>query len=151
MKRARAGISMPVTLAAVTAASLSFAGASAADSDDVASVRGRALFETYCVLCHGSAGKGDGRAASLQKVRPSDLTASSRSDDYKLKIISNGGAALSRSEGMPPWKTVLTQQQIADVVVYLRVMAERQDTHSTAAVHARSALEQSPSTYGVKR
>jgi cytochrome c oxidase cbb3-type subunit 3 len=123
---------MPVALAAIAAASLLFAGVCAADSDDVPSARGRALFDTYCVLCHGSAGKGDGRAASLQKVRPSDLTVSSRSDDYKLQIISNGGAALSRSEGMPPWKTVLTRQQIADVVVYLRVMVERGDTHAAA-------------------
>lgn len=149
MKRARTGNSLPVALAA-TAASLLFADVSAADSDDVPSARGRALFETYCVLCHGIAGKGDGRAASLQKVRPSDLTVSSRSDDYKVRIISNGGASLSRSQGMPPWKTVLSQQQITDVVAYLRVMVERGDTPSAAEAQARTKREQSPSTYGVK-
>lgn len=127
MKRLRAGNLLSASLAAVTAASLPFVPANAADGHDTASARGRALFETYCVLCHGAAGKGDGRAAQLQKVRPSDLTASPRSDDYKLQIISNGGAALNRSEGMPAWKTVLTQQQIADVVVYLRAMCERRD------------------------
>lgn len=105
------------------AASLLSGTANAADGND-ASARGRALFDTYCVLCHGAAGKGDGRAASLQKVRPSNLTVSSRSDEYKLQIISNGGAAMNRSESMPAWKTVLTQQQIADVVVYLRAMCK---------------------------
>lgn len=139
MRRASAGIAMSASLAAMTAASVLFASASAADSDEISSLRGRALFETYCVLCHGSAGKGDGRAASLQKVRPSDLTVSSRSDEYKTQIISNGGAAMSRSEGMPPWKTVLSRQQIADVVVYLRTMTQ-----------ARTAHEQSTSSYGVK-
>jgi cytochrome c oxidase cbb3-type subunit 3 len=128
VKRLRAGNPLSASLAAVIA-SLSLSAPASADSDDTASVRGRALFETYCVLCHGAGGKGDGRAASLQKVRPSDLTVSSRSDDYKLQIISNGGAAMSRSDGMPPWKTVLTRQQMTDVVAYLRVMVER-DTHA---------------------
>ena len=123
MRLARAGKLMSASLAVLATASLLSAPAKAADGDDASSTRGRALFETYCVLCHGGAGKGDGRAASLQKVRPSDLTASSRSDDYKLQIISDGGAALSRSEGMPPWKTVLSRQQMTDVVAYLRVMA----------------------------
>jgi mono/diheme cytochrome c family protein len=114
-------------------ASLPLIAPASADSDDGASARGRALYETYCVLCHGSAGKGDGRAASLQKVRPSDLTLSSRSDDYKLQIITNGGAAMRRSEGMPSWKSVLTRQQITDVVAYLRLMVEREHTPSAAA------------------
>lgn len=122
MKRLRAGALTSASVAAVTAASLLSASANAADGNDAASVRGRALFDTYCVLCHGAAGKGDGRAASLQKVRPSNLTVSSRSDEYKLQIISNGGAAMKRSESMPAWKTVLTQQQIADLVVYLHTM-----------------------------
>jgi mono/diheme cytochrome c family protein len=132
VKRARAGSLMSASLAAMIASLLLSAPASA-DGEGGASARGRTLFETYCVLCHGAAGKGDGRAAGLQKVRPSDLTVSARSDDYKLQIISNGGAAMSRSEGMPPWKTVLTHEQITEVVAYLRVMVEREHTRSAAA------------------
>ncbi|MCB2129491.1 MAG: cytochrome c [Rhodobacteraceae bacterium] len=35
---------------------------------------GRALFETYCVSCHGPQGKGDGPAAGGLGKRPADLT-----------------------------------------------------------------------------
>jgi cytochrome c oxidase cbb3-type subunit III len=138
MNRARAGSLLSASLAAMTAASLLSPVVQAEEGHDVASARGRELFETYCVLCHGAAGKGDGRAASLQKIRPSDLTASARSDEYKLRIISEGGAALSRSEGMPPWKTVLSRQQIADVVVYLRAMVERGDRSAAVEAQARA-------------
>lgn len=126
MKRRRAGNLLSASLAAVIA-SLSFVAPARADGDNGASARGRALFDTYCVLCHGAAGRGDGRAAALQKVRPTNLTVSSRSDEYKSQIITNGGAALNRSESMPAWKTVLSEQQIADVVVYLRAMTARGD------------------------
>lgn len=144
MNRILAGSLLSAGLAVLTAASL-LSAAGAADSNDAASERGRELFDTYCVLCHGSAGKGDGRAASLQKVRPSDLTVSSRSDDYKLQIISDGGAAMKRSEGMPPWKTVLSPQQVADIVAYLRVMVDRgvahQDSQAATEAQARVGVE----------
>jgi cytochrome c oxidase cbb3-type subunit III len=123
VKRLRAGNLMSASLAALIA-SLSLSVPAKADGDNGASARGRELFQTYCVLCHGTAGKGDGRAASLQKVRPSDLTVSSRSDEYKLQIITNGGGALTRSESMPAWRTVLSEQQIAEIVVYLRAITK---------------------------
>lgn len=35
---------------------------------------GRALYDNYCVTCHGPAGKGDGPLAADWPVRPADLT-----------------------------------------------------------------------------
>lgn len=35
---------------------------------------GKAMFETYCAVCHGKDGKGDGPAASAMKIPPFDLT-----------------------------------------------------------------------------
>ena len=44
------------------------------DSKNAASLKkGRALYEQYCVSCHGREGRGDGPAASALKVRPPDL------------------------------------------------------------------------------
>jgi mono/diheme cytochrome c family protein len=85
-------------------------------------MRGAAVFQQYCVLCHGDAGHGDGRAAGLQKVRPSDLTRSKRSDAYKVRIITKGGAALDRSVSMPSWAQVLSEREIQDLVVFLRTL-----------------------------
>lgn len=37
-------------------------------------VTGRSTFETYCVMCHGNEGRGDGRLAGHMNRKPSDLT-----------------------------------------------------------------------------
>lgn len=84
--------------------------------------RGAAVFSKYCALCHGSGGAGDGRAASMQKARPADLTVSSRSRSYKLQIVRDGGAELGRSSSMPAWREVLTDAEIADVVEYVETL-----------------------------
>jgi mono/diheme cytochrome c family protein len=37
-------------------------------------VAGSSVFRTYCEVCHGRAGKGDGPLAESMRVRPPDLT-----------------------------------------------------------------------------
>jgi high-affinity iron transporter len=81
--------------------------------------RGATVFAQYCVLCHGPAGKGDGRAALMQKVPPADLTASALSAEHKRRIVLLGGAGVGRSASMPAWAEVLTEEQIEDVLAYL--------------------------------
>lgn len=36
---------------------------------------GASLYKSYCAVCHGSSGKGDGPMADQLRFRPSDLTA----------------------------------------------------------------------------
>jgi mono/diheme cytochrome c family protein len=87
--------------------------------------RGAAVFAKYCSLCHGSGGAGDGRAASVQKVPPANLTISTRSRSYKVQIVREGGAAMGRSSSMPAWRDVLTDADIADVVEYVHTLNPR--------------------------
>ena len=87
--------------------------------------RGAAVFSKYCALCHGAGGVGDGRAASLQKVPPANLTISTRGRSYKMQIVREGGAALGRSSSMPAWRDVLTDEEIADVVEYVQLLNPR--------------------------
>ena len=84
--------------------------------------RGAALFAKYCSLCHGAGGAGDGRAASLQKVPPANLTVSTRTSSYKIQIVRDGGAAMGRSSSMPAWRDVLTEAEIAEVVAYVQTL-----------------------------
>ena len=90
------------------------------DTADAAVIRGSIAFRTYCVLCHGSEGKGDGRAAKMYTPRPANLTVSPFNDTYKEMIIRGGGASVGRSAYMPPWGDELTDEQIRDVVAFLR-------------------------------
>ena len=85
--------------------------------------RGRAIFESRCVTCHGAGGKGDGRVARLYNPKPSDLTTSTKSDNYKAMIIRKGGAYVGRSLIMPSWESELSAEEIGDVVAYLAVLA----------------------------
>lgn len=37
-------------------------------------IDGKVMFESYCAVCHGKSGKGDGPAAAALKAKPKDLT-----------------------------------------------------------------------------
>jgi mono/diheme cytochrome c family protein len=90
------------------------------DTTDASVIRGSIAFRTYCVLCHGVTGKGDGRAAKMYTPRPANLTVSPFPDQYKEMIIRGGGVSVGRSAFMPPWGDELTDEQIHDLVVFLR-------------------------------
>jgi mono/diheme cytochrome c family protein len=92
------------------------------DTTDAAVIRGSIAYRTYCVLCHGVYGKGDGRAAKMYTPRPANLTVSPYPDQYKEMIIRGGGPAVGRSPFMPPWGDELTDEQIRDLVSFLRIV-----------------------------
>lgn len=90
------------------------------DSTDAAVFRGGLVFANYCVTCHGINADGNGRAARLYTPRPANLRTSDKNDDYLGLIIRKGGGSIGRSEFMPTWEAELTEEQIRDLVAYLR-------------------------------
>jgi len=90
------------------------------DSEEAATIRGSAVYKTYCQLCHGAEGEGNGRAARLYTPKPANLVSSSVNDDYKELIVRRGGEGVGRSKFMPPWGEQLTDEQISDVVTFMR-------------------------------
>jgi cytochrome c553 len=67
--------------------------------------RARAMYDTVCVMCHGTSGKGDGAGAANLNPKPRNYTdpawqASVTDDDIK-KIILVGGQGVGKSAFMP--------------------------------------------------
>lgn len=113
----------PRALIAAAASSQAPATTGSSEPSRVPAERGRSVFAAHCVMCHGELGKGDGRVAKLYNPRPSDLTASVRTDRYKTTIIRKGGAYVGRSVVMPAWGDELSEAEIQDLVAYLRALA----------------------------
>jgi mono/diheme cytochrome c family protein len=93
------------------------------NSPEASIYRGTIAFLNYCTTCHGVNADGLGRAAKIYNPKPANLRASMMNDMYKEMIIRRGGKAMGRSEFMPPWGEELTDEQIRDVLTYLRSIA----------------------------
>ena len=80
------------------------------------------LYLGLCATCHGPDGRGSWRAA-LFLVRPGKLhdaaAIEQRSDQYLFDIIKHGGAPIGRP-GMPAFGSTLSDQEIAELVGYVR-------------------------------
>lgn len=89
--------------------------------------RGERVYYALCVSCHGVTGRGSWRT-TLFLVRPGDLSDLARlsavSDQYLFDLIKNGGAPIGRP-GMPAFGTALTDEQIREVVQYVRSLPAR--------------------------
>ncbi len=85
------------------------------------------LYATYCSNCHGVSGKGDGLAAKSLPVKPANHTdgnfMSQLSDQYLHDIISMGGSGVEKSPFMPAWGSLLKDQQIRDLISYMRSLS----------------------------
>lgn len=93
---------------------------------------GRRLFVSYCQLCHGADGRGDGPLAKTMKISPIDLKKSirARSDTILKKIITGRGRQTITgrdrhnliSDAMPEWKDVFNDTQVDALIAYLRFL-----------------------------
>ena len=83
---------------------------------------GKQAYQINCSSCHGEKGMGDGPvSASLNpKPEPLAVNADQLSDGYLFWRISEGGAGQSFTSAMPAWKSILKEEQIWQVIAYLR-------------------------------
>ena len=80
-------------------------------------------YRFYCTQCHGLDGSGGGINRADMPTNPRDHTSGEMSkltDDDIYNAIIGGGVAVSKSAFMPPWKGVLTKDEIREMVSYLR-------------------------------
>ena len=80
--------------------------------------RGAAIWRRTCAVCHGPEGRGDGPVTASLPRKPKDLTRIARPpifpDGVLAYRIANGGVV------MPAWAGVLSEQDIWDLVNFIR-------------------------------
>jgi mono/diheme cytochrome c family protein len=97
---------------------------------------GKEMFKSYCAVCHGTDGKGNGPAASAMKTAPADLTLLAKNSGGKYPAPHVAavlrGQAITPSHGsqdMPVWGPLFSsisqghegqvQQRITNLVTYI--------------------------------
>ena len=87
-------------------------------------VQGEKLYQGNCAACHGPQGWGDGPAGENLNPRPANIARFARmpmaSDAYLYWTISEGGTPVKSA--MPPFKNVLKEEEIWQIITYLRKM-----------------------------
>ena len=108
--------------------------------DDAAAIaRGKQLFQTYCLTCHGADGKGTGPVAQGLPHPPADLShhfhrAPGDGDAYLFWRVSEGGQVepfKSSQSTMPAFKHVLSDDQRWDVLAYVHAQFHQGFLHTT--------------------
>jgi mono/diheme cytochrome c family protein len=101
---------------------------------------GAAMFSTYCAVCHGTTGKGNGPAATALKRQPADLTQLTKRNNgsfpaIKVGLIIKGDEVLAShgSRDMPIWGKIfidmegerLASLRIHNLTEYVRTLQEK--------------------------
>lgn len=84
--------------------------------------RGEAVYEKQCLRCHGPKLDGDGEDGRYLIVRPANLRSMEvrLKSDWELLIAITNGVLFSPMHG---WRNRLSDQEIMDVLAYIRMMA----------------------------
>jgi mono/diheme cytochrome c family protein len=89
---------------------------------------GQQQYTVFCASCHGAGGNGDGPAAVALNPRPARHTdgdyMNSLTNEHMFKVIELGGGAVGKSPLMAPWGGTLSDQQIWNLVAFVRSLAE---------------------------
>ena len=119
-------------LVACFALAVLIAPASALAADVAA---GKAKYDMFCASCHGPTGKGDGPVAVAIKPPPRDFSegafkfdtddsGEAGSDEDLENVIANGAAKYGGNMMMAPWGGTMTDDDIANVIAFIRSLKQ---------------------------
>ena len=84
---------------------------------------GAKLYKRYCAGCHGADGRG---GAHTFMPHIANLTAKEYieflPDGFLFTVIAEGGVAAGKSGFMPAWRGTLSEQDIKDVITFIRTL-----------------------------
>jgi len=91
-------------------------------------VAGKADYAMFCASCHGPTGGGDGAVAQALEPKPAKHSDGNYmnplKDEYLFKVTKLGGASVGKSPLMAPMGGMLSDQQIHNVVAFMRTLAD---------------------------
>jgi len=105
--------------------------ASAASAPRESLERGKILYTERCVFCHGKDGRGGDMQSRIARppVPVPDLTDSAFMRGFTEKelfrVIKEGGTREGKSRFMPPSGLWLSDEDIRDVIIYVRSLERR--------------------------
>ena len=93
---------------------------SVAHAEDLAA--GKLIYAQQCVVCHGITGKGNGPSGKALNPKPTDFTTATGDDAEWFKATKLGSKAVGKSNGMEGAAGKLTDEQIRDVLAYVKTL-----------------------------
>lgn len=102
-----------------------YAGKTNPYANDAAAIEaGKEVYQLNCLTCHGETGAGDGPAGASLDPKPANLdkVLPTVQDDFVFWVINEGGAAAGLSASMASYKDVLTEEEIWQVIAYIRTL-----------------------------
>ena len=87
------------------------------------SAQGATLYKRYCRGCHGEDGRGGAHTfmphiGNLTKKDYIEFIP----DGFLFTVIAEGGVAVGKSGYMPAWRGTLSEQNIKDVIAFIRTL-----------------------------
>jgi mono/diheme cytochrome c family protein len=83
--------------------------------------QGAALYKRYCRGCHGEDGRGGAHTfmPHIENLTKKDYI-EYLPDGFLFTVIAEGGVAVGKSGYMPAWQGTLSEQDIKDVIAFVR-------------------------------